>query len=156
MILGFKTTFPWGEPTSFVNKIVGCWERLSSCSKPVQVRKQTKFHTIRAGNRIGAGDKLHMATGVRTKDYNQFNKGVPGLGLCRSTQGIVIYREEKEVLIAKFGGTIKGEKHYEYFLQTDKQVEVLAENDGMTVEQFWAWFDKDFTGQIIHWTDLRY
>jgi hypothetical protein len=33
----------------------------------------------------------------------------------------------------------------------------LAKNDGFdTIEDFFAYFNKDFTGKIIHWTDLRY
>lgn len=33
----------------------------------------------------------------------------------------------------------------------------LALNDGFgSLMDFYAWFDKDFTGKIIHWTDLRY
>lgn len=33
----------------------------------------------------------------------------------------------------------------------------LAKNDGFdSVEDFFAWFSEDFTGKIIHWTDLKY
>jgi hypothetical protein len=33
----------------------------------------------------------------------------------------------------------------------------LANNDGFdTIEDFFAYFNKDFTGKIIHWTDWRY
>lgn len=33
----------------------------------------------------------------------------------------------------------------------------LANNDGFdTVEDFFAYFNKDYTGKIIHWTDLKY
>jgi hypothetical protein len=35
--------------------------------------------------------------------------------------------------------------------------EQLAINDGFeTVEHFFRWFNEDFSGKIIHWTDLRY
>lgn len=38
-----------------------------------------------------------------------------------------------------------------------KHIEELAINDGFeTVEDFFAYFNKDFTGKIIHWTDLKY
>lgn len=33
----------------------------------------------------------------------------------------------------------------------------LAKNDGFdTVEDFFRYFDKDFKGKLIHWTDLKY
>lgn len=33
----------------------------------------------------------------------------------------------------------------------------LALNDGFdTIEDFFAYFNKDFTGKLIHWTDLKY
>lgn len=33
----------------------------------------------------------------------------------------------------------------------------LAQNDGFdTIEDFFAYFNEDFYGKIIHWTDLRY
>ena len=33
----------------------------------------------------------------------------------------------------------------------------LAKNDGFeSVEDFFAYFNKDFKGKIIHWTDLQY
>lgn len=38
-----------------------------------------------------------------------------------------------------------------------EQVQQLAINDGFdSVEDFFAYFDKDFTGVLIHWTDLKY
>lgn len=37
------------------------------------------------------------------------------------------------------------------------QIEELAMNDGFeSVDQFFAWFNKDWKGKIIHWTDLKY
>jgi hypothetical protein len=36
-------------------------------------------------------------------------------------------------------------------------LEPLATNDGFdTVDEFFQWFNEDFTGKIIHWTDLKY
>ena len=33
----------------------------------------------------------------------------------------------------------------------------LAINDGFdSIEKFFEWFNKDFTGKIIHWTNLKY
>jgi len=37
------------------------------------------------------------------------------------------------------------------------EIERLAENDGFnTASDFLEWFDHDFTGKIIHWTDYKY
>ena len=33
----------------------------------------------------------------------------------------------------------------------------LAKNDGFnSLDEFFAWFNKDFTGTIIHWSNLKY
>lgn len=38
-----------------------------------------------------------------------------------------------------------------------EEVEVLARNDGFdSISDFFKWFNKDFQGSIIHWTDLKY
>jgi predicted nucleotide-binding protein (sugar kinase/HSP70/actin superfamily) len=38
-----------------------------------------------------------------------------------------------------------------------KRMNKLAINDGFEdMHQFFKWFDTDFKGKIIHWTDLRY
>lgn len=39
----------------------------------------------------------------------------------------------------------------------DVQLMILAQNDGFdTVEDFFAWYGMDFSGNIIHWTDHTY
>lgn len=42
----------------------------------------------------------------------------------------------------------------------DKEIETLAERDGLTLDEFKEWFLPDgvslFAGRIIHWTDNRY
>lgn len=144
MILGFKTKFPWGEPTSFREKIL---YNFVDYPNPLL---QPKLHTIREGFRIKPGDTLHMATGVRTKFYNQFNKGIPGLEKCISVQSVRIFSDVKEVWIE----TSK-KKIYKKLLLSE--IKTLALNDGFdSVEQFWKWFDRDCIGQIIHWTNLVY
>jgi len=40
---------------------------------------------------------------------------------------------------------------------TRKQTEKLSKNDGFdSLYSFYAWFNQDFTGRIIHWTSLKY
>ena len=38
-----------------------------------------------------------------------------------------------------------------------KKLDLLAQNDGFeTIEEFFAYFNEDFKGKMIHWTDLKY
>lgn len=107
----------------------------------------TKIHTIRAdkSNRWKAGQLIHFCTGLRTKAYRCFKKDT-----CKSTQDIEIKWSSGIALryvnpIIKIDGKL--------FIEHD----VLANNDGFaTRNHFYAWFKKDFTGKIIHFTDFRY
>lgn len=124
MILGFKPEFQ--EP----------------------ILKGTKIHTIREDkpNRWKAGNKIHFATGVRTKKYNQFK-----LGKCVSVQQIEITRpiwsEYLNDAVVKIDGKTL----------TQEQQQQLAYNDGFSnLLSFWLWFNEDFKGKIIHWTDFKY
>lgn len=120
----------------------------------------TKIHTIRTDPhcRWKAGRKIHGATGVRTKQYNQFFESE-----CTSVQKIAIRRSFKKAIC-------EGHIKYKYsellviiydldglFLASKDQIELLAKNDGFnSVEAFFEWFDEPFVGKIIHWTDFKY
>ena len=110
------------------------------------ILKKTKKHTLREDphNRWKQGIKMHMATGVRTKNYNQFNEDV-----CKSTQKIEIIRTSdylNETIVKVDGRKL-----------TEPEIQQLAWNDGFdNLVSFWLWFDKGFIGKIIHWTDLKY
>jgi len=112
--------------------------------KPILAK--TKIHTIRedSHNRWKAGMKMHMATGVRTKEYSQFNEET-----CKSTQKIEIIRTSDylEKMIVKVDDRTL----------TESEVQQLAWNDGFeNLADFWVWFADEFKGKIIHWTELRY
>ncbi len=110
----------------------------------------TKIHAIRDDktNRWKAGKVIHMATGVRTKQYECFN-----IAECVSTQRIFITKEwTLEVSI----------DHREL---SPSEILTLAKNDGFEgIADFENWFvpliDKDenlcYSGKLIHWTDKRY
>ena len=103
----------------------------------------TKIHTIREDvhNRWKEGMKMHMATGVRTKKYHQFNEKI-----CLSTQKIEIIHQNCIKIIKINNRKLKLSELY-----------ILAKNDGFAnYDDFYFWFDKDFTGKIIHWTNLKY
>ena len=134
MILSFKTKFPNGKQTEFVPKILG----------------GIKIHSLREGDRWKEGDYIHMATGVRTKEYKQFNTEKPHLQSCISVQEIFITYNGYLVEM-----TIDNKK---YLNQTE--VQRLIANDGLTEKQFLNWFfpkgKDEWSGQIIHWTDYKY
>jgi hypothetical protein len=124
MILGFKTMFPWGEPTNFSEKIIS----------------GKKLTTIREGSRWKPGMKIHFATGVRTKNYNQFASGV-----CRLVYDITIVPKDKEIYIIDTGTS-------EIFHIKKNDIKAISRRDGFdSVEDFWKYFDKLFQGQLISW-----
>jgi hypothetical protein len=116
------------------------------------ILKGIKIHTIREDqlNRWHAGRSIQMATGVRTKHYNQFNANKPKLQKCISTQQIVIkYHSFHKIS----GPSVKVDGKS----LTALQIHELAVADGFdNIDQFFDWFNTDFTGKIIHWTNKRY
>lgn len=124
----------------------------------------TKPHTIREDghDRWKAGRIIHFATGVRTKFYNKFKEDT-----CKGTQKIEFkWHTENEGLANECRGVrvfIDGRNiNNEWFnnnetLVDEMLIDVLARNDGFDNRvDFFAWFSENFTGKIIHWTDLRY
>ena len=116
----------------------------------------TKIHTIREDkhNRWRAGRKIHMATGVRTPSYYCFNDK----DFCTGTQLIEFTWQDDVCRISidrvhRLSWVLadKPSKFYPGLLL------VLSENDGFDDPfYFLSWFNSDFSGKIIHWTDFRY
>ena len=118
----------------------------------------SKIHTIRkdATNRWKEGRLMDLATGVRTKKYNKFTEQ-----FCISVQKFQIIWD------APFGEEYKGRlfkvfiddrcMNYNFYLNDEPMLQVIARKDGFdTLEDFLDWFSEDFTGKLIHWTDLKY
>ena len=110
-----------------------------------------KKHTIREDkhNRWEHGKQIHFATGVRTKNYKQFKSKK-----CVSVQDIeIIYNLNGEREMYNKGIWVLVDNiHINDFWLLE-----LAYNDGFnSIEEFFKWFNKDFKGRIIHWTDMRY
>ena len=110
----------------------------------------TKIHTIREDkhNRWRGFKVIHMATGVRSKNYNCFKKSS-----LRSTQKIFITVDNGLEV------TIDGK----YI--NNLELEKLAKNDGFeSSAEMESWFEDAikqskedcFSGKLIHWTDKRY
>jgi len=114
----------------------------------------TKIHTIREDktDRWNIGRMIQFATGVRTKKYEQFYEEQ-----CRGIQEIriawmewdtdnVAYIWIDEVCV---GSYFRG--------RSTGRCKEIAENDGFeNVDDFFKWFNRDFEGKIIHWTDFKY
>jgi hypothetical protein len=119
---------------------------------PAPILAGTKIHTMRtdAHNRWRAGNSIQMATGVRTKAYHQFNKERPDLQQCISTQQVVITYHKHGAI---GGPSVLVDGRY----LTALEVHELAINDGFpNTIKFFEWFNTNFEGKIIHWTDKRY
>ncbi|KAA2218278.1 hypothetical protein [Maribacter flavus] len=166
MIAGFKTKWPkhmgalHGQPTNFIEKI---WK--SFPEEPVSpefrdalhagyfdmdtyLKCDPKGHTIRQdpGKRWKVGMDIHFDINVRTKNHLRFAP----VKKVTAIQELVI--EWTDVF-----GFRKPEPNIHidgvWFFDYDQ----LARNDGFpSVDAFFAWFHTDFTGRIIHWTDIRY
>lgn len=195
MILPFKQYFPWHTkanpaPTYFREKILSgvgylLTQEIADRLKLYGIITHPdsiyipKLHTIRAGNRWKAGDLMHMAYGVRTKNYQQFNKGIPELEMVKSVQEVEIkwkrqkmfgiasheyidvFVDNRLIIQCSVAEPFMGSTHYYRHISGSElgkiSTDLIAINDGFVdLFEFFRWFNKDFTGQIIHFTDLRY
>ena len=129
--------------THFKEKILTCFMRSKTSFRP-------KLHSLRQDvhDRWKADRQIHFVYGNRSKEHECF-KVAP----CISVEHIAI------VYPPCCGFTIyvfDAENNFGKKL-SDQEIEMLALNDGFeTVEDFKAYFNKDFIGKIIHWTDLKY
>ncbi len=102
-----------------------------------------KIHTIREDkpNRWKEGNIIHFATGVRTKNYNQFHSGI-----CVSTQEIEIKVFSKVCVVFVDNEMLR-----------EQDIMKLYKQDGFNCfSDFYDWFGDYFKGKIIHWTDFKY
>lgn len=109
-----------------------------------------KIHTIREDktNRWKKGNKIHFVIHNRTKDRFQFAPVIE----CTGVQKVRIMPKDKKVYIQY--SIHRGKSLWKL---PDYVIEDLAINDGFdSVEDFWAFFDKPFSGKIIHWTEYSY
>lgn len=126
-----------------------------------------KIHTIRhdESERWKPGMDIHFVINSRTKDRFQFAPVVK----CTSVQTIEIscanHLSINDEYVSYYGEIeLYGEKWgYALNVKIDGrqvgsiEVETLAKNDGFdSVYDFYKYFDKEFKGRLIHWTNLRY
>ena len=155
MILSFKEFFPWDEPTDFVDKILATFDPsllVGSDFKP-------KVHTIRGGHRIKPGTILHMATGVRSKYYFQFNKDIEELEKCISVQRFDLTWRANNVVAIYIDKVLIFCRNREHYYEIEPGwMQTFVENDGFRDEvHFFMWFHKSCRNySLIHWTELKY
>lgn len=164
MNLGFKQFFDSAkqEPTYFREKILAGAESIQGIisSQPFDPKifvLKPKRHTIRLDphNRWKPGRSIQMIyRGPKYSILDHFNKGIPELEKCVSVQKIEIrYKAVNGPKIYPLNPSI----FIDGVQQLTLRIIELAVNDGFCdVEQFFKWFNKDFTGVLIHWTDLKY
>lgn len=112
------------------------------------IQEGIKIHTIREDShfRWKSGNTIQMATGVRTPQYHCFYETT-----CKSVQALQINWIQVGTVTKQMQVKIDG------VILNPIEVAILAAQDGFkNVEDFAKWFDKDFSGKIIHWTDYRY
>jgi hypothetical protein len=182
MILGFKTKIN-DKPTYFVEKILrmflneyvvkikGIADFIYNSSQnlnykdvddifyKIEHKVKPKFHTIREdkADRWHAGVMIDFFINVHTKAMYRFAPSIPVV----STQTIEIiwFNKTRSLEPSKYAP-----KRFNYLdliidgrLLEINEVEKFAHNDGFdSLEDFFAYFNEDFTGKIIHWTDKRY
>lgn len=173
MILPFMTHWPKtmpehfvGKPTYFVEKINNglvssgmvyqndidkyeqyLYPQKFGCHLIDVPQYERKFHTIRAdkGNRWKAGNDIHFYINCRQKNMFQFAPVVK----CKSVQAIKIVHsgESWRMPWVIINGSIL----------IAPEIRQLAINDGFeNTTDFFRYFNTDFTGKIIHWTDVTY
>ena len=118
-----------------------------------------KLHTIRRGQKYQAGDIVKPISVSPDGEEFQF---APEMKIA-SVQDIEIRgysdRDSKSFWVridSKPFGRIGFSKHTDRVWTNEEIIEITS-NDGFDAfSQFFKYFNKDFQGQILHFTDLRY
>ena len=152
MNLGFRTKWPDGSKTYFPEKIMkslGYHTIGHQFDLNISKNCKPKIHTIREDkkNRWKKGNDIHFIINNRKKNRLQF---MPIIHVI-SVQTIKIEWIQEEIEIRSM--QIEVDNHQLNFVE----IKELAINDGFdSLEEFMKWFNKDFRGKIIHWTNFKY
>lgn len=171
-VITFSRTFPAyhpkaGQPTYFVEKLWNSIDKdaniglhlnrisltnlndtldlermesfISSLDLYSDCSQSKKHHTIRAGSRWKVGDKFSPRV-WSGRPYN--------------SPQITIAPDIEVVKVWDIGLVIRGD-HKEFVCGdtdlTGTSISKIAENDGLSVNDLFSWFNRPFTGQIICW-----
>lgn len=132
-------TIGYSEPLYFFDELRG----LASVISGENYNSATpKLHTIRAGKHFKVGD--YFSPRVWTdKPYSSKQIIIAEDIRIEKVYDIVFVQKDEHLSI--------DDKTF-YPTGYEKMIETLAKNDGLSVEDFKAWFNKPFTGQIICWS----
>lgn len=172
MELAFKTEIS-GWITRFMEKIIrgAFWSEPLSTEVAAAIHHpkfdntglehlKPKHHSIRADekDRWKVGMNIHFVINNRTKNRFQF---APILKVISLQKFELKYTIEKTKTTAQvyIDDVLQGEAVWVncQLRNSSATIDQLAQNDGFdSTDGFFEWFDQDFTGKIIHWTNLRY
>lgn len=120
-----------------------------------------KVHTIREdkSNRWHVGSKIHFIINNRSKDRFQFApvmevKSIQKISICyihgKDAFPLITISKDEKGGVSK---TLSPVHHFNYITELSE----LAFHDGFdSWEEFLQYFNEDFSGKIIHWTDIKY
>ncbi len=169
MTLPFSTKLK-GKPTYFVEKIL---RGIEISKDPINLLEYWKFtgfdlfskqmikpklHTIRddKNDRWKVATKIDFFINARQKSMFRFAPVLPVV----SIQEFVLEYELSSSPIGRGACVWIDNVKFWWFDDINKDDQKMlhfAQNDGFdTIEDFFAYFNKDFTGKLIHWTDLKY
>lgn len=122
------------------------------------INHKQKLHTIRKDekNRWKAGVMIDFFINARQKDMFRFAPQIPVISvqkieIKRYTDFVQIFIDDEWFGDAFFDPISESIDGYNLDLET------LAINDGFEkIEDFFSYFNEDFEGKIIHWTNLKY
>lgn len=142
-IIPYAFTQYTGYSDEYYDKFGKYWDGFYN--EPAEV----KIHTLRADEkgRYQPGKLIHPFINNRTKQMFQFAPVFPVVSTqeIKIMYGMVRVDENKPFV------------YVDGLLQPSSVVEQIALNDGFeSFEDFLYWFDEDFTGKIIHFTNFRY
>ena len=166
MILPFSTNIN-GKETFFVQKIWGSLK--SKCnlkdfidetptkffaSFEVSKNLKPKLHTIREdkNDRWKIGTLIHFYINARQKNMFRFAPVLPVVSIQKIEIKMIGFSDGFRPWVK-----IDDKLFYDVAEKLKPQMLQFAQNDGFdTIEDFFNYFDKDYLGKIIHWTDLKY
>lgn len=160
MILPFSTQLN-GRPTFFVEKIHKAF-RLKELNMKAAIDPQIhytpdynfflknkchhKIHTIREDkkDRWKPGILIDFFINCRQKNMFRFAPRIPVVSV-------------QKFQIIQINSSVTAEVFINNICLTSSEVQELALNDGFdTVEAFFEYFNEDYVGKIIHWTNFKY
>lgn len=149
-VLTFSRFFPAyhpkaGKPTHFVEKIYnGLYSKNNLMDYPVGLEiddniQGQKHHTIRSGNRWKVGDKFSPRVWSGKPYASKQITIAPDIEVKK----IWNVEVDEDFCIWVFSGNESN----------DTTLDRLAQNDGLSLQDLLAWFNKPMIGQVICWNE---